>query len=76
VQLLADSSLAPLLKFSVAWPLVYHFCGAFRHAIWDHKMLGFSNQTVRLSSYAVFGISTALSLAAASISLPSKEKKK
>jgi succinate dehydrogenase (ubiquinone) cytochrome b560 subunit len=76
VQYLADSALAPLLKFSVAWPLAYHFCGAFRHAIWDHKMLGFSNKTVRLSSYAVFGISTVLSLAAAGTSLSPNEKKK
>jgi len=76
VQSVADSSMAPLAKFTVAWPLAYHFCGAIRHAIWDIKALGFTNKNMLMSSYAVFGVSTVVSLALATTTLPMNEKKK
>jgi succinate dehydrogenase (ubiquinone) cytochrome b560 subunit len=74
--MVADSAIAPLAKFAVAWPLAYHFGGAVRHAIWDNKAVGFTNQKMLMSSYVLFGVSTAVSLAAASITLPTKDKKK
>lgn len=76
VQYIADSSMAPLAKFAVAWPLSYHFSGAVRHAIWDLKVVGFTNQKMLMSSYAVFGVSTALALALTGSSLPPKNAKK
>merc|ERR1719267_432488 len=31
------SGVAPLAKFVVAFPLVYHYLGGVRHVIWDNK---------------------------------------
>lgn len=50
-------------KFLVAFPLVYHSLGAFRHFVWDYfpdKYL--NNVDVPKSSIALFGASGILSL--------------
>ena len=75
-QTLASSAIAPLAKFSVAFPLTYHFLGACRHAFWDLTAKGFSNPTMRASSYALFGVSGLLSVALAAYTQPPSEKAK
>ena len=74
-QCIGSSSIAPLAKFAVAFPLTYHFMGGIRHAVWDLTAKGFTNQHMLMSSYAIFGASTILSLALATYSLPEKKTK-
>ena len=74
-QCIGSSSIAPLAKFAVAFPLTYHFMGGIRHAVWDLTAKGFTNQHMLMSSYAIFGASTILSLALATYSLPEKKNK-
>jgi len=77
MQSIGASSMAPVAKFSVAFPLVYHMMGAVRHTVWDLTAKGFSNQQMLHSSYAIAGASTVLSLAIAGMTLaPSKKDKK
>lgn len=68
----ASSSFAAPAKFLVAFPLTYHWFGAIRHAVWDLKAWGFSNQMMLQSSYGLAGLSIAFSLAATTVSLPPK----
>jgi len=76
VEAIGASAYAPLAKFSVAYPLVYHMMGAVRHAVWDLTAKGFTNQQMLHSSYAIAGASTLLSVAIASYSLPPPKKTK
>eukprot|EP00854_Cymbomonas_tetramitiformis_P027091 gene27091-33325_t len=57
--------LVPVAKFAVAFPVVYHTLGGFRHLVWDYTVAGFSNETMEMSSYALFAASLAGSGAAA-----------
>ena len=64
------SSLAAPAKFTVAFPLVYHFFGGVRHTLWDRnpeKML--NNKDAEQSSYVLIGGSVAASVALAAASL-------
>ena len=58
--------IASAAKFSVAFPVTYHYLGAMRHFAWDHspELLG-SNAEVSKQSYILFGSATALSVIAA-----------
>ena len=47
--------MATVAKFSVAYPIVYHYMGAARHAVWDLTAKGFTNQQMLHSSYAIAG---------------------
>jgi len=50
-------------KFSVAFPLVYHSLGAFRHFLWDYFPDRFlNNDDVSKSSIVLFGSATFISL--------------
>ena len=50
-------------KFSVGFPLIYHYLGGVRHLIWD-KMpeATLTNEDVSKASYALLGSATALSV--------------
>ena len=55
-----------LAKFSVAFPLVYHYLGGVRHLMWDRSpdaML--ENEKIEQSSYILIGSATAISAALA-----------
>jgi succinate dehydrogenase (ubiquinone) cytochrome b560 subunit len=54
-----------LAKFTVAFPLVYHYLGAVRHVYWDKNPEVLQNDDVTFTSYGIFGASTILSLALA-----------
>ena len=76
VAAVADSPAAPLAKWTVAFPLAYHYLGGVRHAVWDLTARGFSNRQMLLSSYALFGASGLASVALAAYSLPKPDKRR
>lgn len=48
-------------KFTVAFPIVYHFGGAIRHFAWDYKPELLENVDVEKSSTQLIGASTLVS---------------
>ena len=62
--MIAASSMAPLAKFSVGFPLIYHTLGGVRHTVWDNYPEYLTNTSVEQSSWALFGSSGVLSLGA------------
>jgi succinate dehydrogenase cytochrome b556 subunit len=64
------------LKFAVAWVLAYQWLGSARHAYWDMTAKGFHNQTMYKGALAIFGGTTALSLALAYATLPPARSEK
>eukprot|EP00527_Entomoneis_sp_CCMP2396_P007112 CAMPEP_0198142188 /NCGR_PEP_ID=MMETSP1443-20131203/5059_1 /TAXON_ID=186043 /ORGANISM="Entomoneis sp., Strain CCMP2396" /LENGTH=170 /DNA_ID=CAMNT_0043805149 /DNA_START=49 /DNA_END=561 /DNA_ORIENTATION=+ len=48
-------------KFSVSFPIVYHYLGALRHFSWDFQPDRLTNAGVERSSYMLFGVSIAIS---------------
>jgi succinate dehydrogenase (ubiquinone) cytochrome b560 subunit len=52
-------------KFSVVFPLVYHYLGAIRHFMWDNKPEMLTNVDVQKSSYYLFGAATVVAAGAA-----------
>ena len=65
MQTLGQSGVAPIFKFGVAFPLVYHYVCAIRHVAWDHYVVGFNNDAMKQSSFLVGGVSLALAGGAA-----------
>mmetsp|Transcript_32212 Transcript_32212/g.56549 ORF Transcript_32212/g.56549 Transcript_32212/m.56549 type:complete len:166 (+) Transcript_32212:68-565(+) len=61
-------ALMPIVKLSVAFPLVYHYLGGVRHLIWDHTLKGLDIKSMEQSSYILFGSSAVISLGLAFIS--------
>merc|ERR1712070_911432 len=59
------SGIAPLAKFSVAFPLSYHYVVGIRHLVWDNKPELLTNEEVTKTSYAVLGVSVGVSAIAA-----------
>jgi succinate dehydrogenase (ubiquinone) cytochrome b560 subunit len=57
----AGALVAAGAKFSVAFPLVFHYGGAIRHLAWDTKPDYLNNVDVEKTSYALLGGSLALS---------------
>jgi succinate dehydrogenase (ubiquinone) cytochrome b560 subunit len=51
-------------KFSVAFPVSYHYLGALRHIAWDSKPDMLTNVGVEKGSYYLFGAATVLSAGA------------
>lgn len=49
-------------KFSVAFPIVYHYFGAIRHFAWDFKPELLENADVEKASIALYAGSTLVSL--------------
>lgn len=62
---IGSSGIAPLAKFSVAFPLTYHFGGALRHFVWDNNPDMIQNDQVRMHSILLFGGAGVTSLALA-----------
>lgn len=52
-----------LAKFSVAFPLVYHYLGGLRHLAWDRSPEMLENDKVEQSSQILIGTSVAISAA-------------
>lgn len=48
-------------KFTVAFPIVYHYLGAIRHFAWDEKPEYLTNEQVEKSSLVLLGSSTLIS---------------
>jgi len=55
---------APVAKFSVAFPIVYHYLGALRHFAWDYQPELLETVDVERASYYLFGASGAISVVA------------
>lgn len=70
---LGNSAIAPVAKFSVAFPLLYHWLGGLRHTVWDKMPETVTNEGVEKASYAIFGVATVGSLGAAAYSITPKE---
>ena len=51
-------------KFSVAFPLAYHYLGGLRHFVWDNSPKMLENVGVEKASYALIGTSLLLGGAA------------
>jgi succinate dehydrogenase (ubiquinone) cytochrome b560 subunit len=51
-------------KFTVAFPIVYHYFAAIRHFAWDYAPDYLENVDVEKSSYALVGASTVVSVGA------------
>ena len=54
-----------LAKFTVAFPLIYHYLGAVRHVYWDKNPDVLQTHDVTITSYGIFGLSSILSLGVA-----------
>ena len=54
--------IGPLLKFGVAFPLVYHYMGGVRHIMWDKAPDSLTNESVQQSSLILIGAASAVSL--------------
>ncbi|KAJ1454015.1 succinate dehydrogenase/Fumarate reductase transmembrane subunit-domain-containing protein [Pelagophyceae sp. CCMP2097] len=65
--ILGASSLAPAVKFVVAFPLTYHFLGAVRHAAWDKYPEMLQNKSAEQASWALIGGSAVVSLGLAAL---------
>mmetsp|Transcript_35383 Transcript_35383/g.41700 ORF Transcript_35383/g.41700 Transcript_35383/m.41700 type:complete len:157 (-) Transcript_35383:180-650(-) len=70
---LGNSSIGPLAKFSVAFPLLYHYLGGVRHAVWDKNPEMITNEHVEKMSYALIAAATVGSVGAAAYSTEKKE---
>ena len=54
-------------KFTVAFPVVYHYLGGLRHLVWDSKPEMLTNVDVEKASYGLFGASALLSVLAMAV---------
>lgn len=62
MQTIGATPVAPVLKFGVAFPLVYHYLGGVRHIVWDKTPDSLTNDEVSKSSYMLFGTSGLISV--------------
>jgi len=60
--MLGNTPVGPLLKFGVAFPLVYHYMGGIRHIMWDKQPDSLTNESVQQSSMILIGAATVTSL--------------
>merc|ERR1712216_870624 len=58
---IGNSGVGFIFRFSVCFPLTYHYIAGIRHAMWDAKPESLTNDGVEKSTYAVVGSATALS---------------
>jgi succinate dehydrogenase (ubiquinone) cytochrome b560 subunit len=58
---LGNSPVGPILKFAVAFPLVYHYLGGVRHIVWDKTPESLTNEQVQQASVALIGAATVVS---------------
>jgi len=76
VSAFAASGIAPLAKFSVSFPLLYHYLGAMRHAVWDSMPETVHNASAEQTSWALFGVASVGAVGISSMSLKKKEEQK
>mmetsp|Transcript_7647 Transcript_7647/g.11488 ORF Transcript_7647/g.11488 Transcript_7647/m.11488 type:complete len:171 (+) Transcript_7647:93-605(+) len=62
MSMLGSSGIGPFVKFSVAFPLIYHYVAGMRHFYWERKPEGLDPETQKNSSIAIYGVAGALSL--------------
>jgi len=55
-------AVVPLLKFLIAFPLVYHGVSGCRHIFWDYTASGIDTKTVEQTSMYMLGVVGVLSL--------------
>lgn len=60
-SMLGSTPFGPVLKFGVAFPLVYHYLGGLRHLAWDKSPDVLTNEQVQKSSIMLIGAASALS---------------
>merc|ERR1712216_721809 len=58
---IGNSGVGFIFKFSVCFPLTYHYIAGIRYAMWDAKPESLTNDGVEKPTYAVVGSATALS---------------
>jgi succinate dehydrogenase (ubiquinone) cytochrome b560 subunit len=58
---IGSSPVGVVAKFAVAFPLVYHYSGGFRHILWDKSPEMLTNEGVEKASYILVGFSTVVS---------------
>ncbi len=61
---LGQSSIGPLAKMTVAFPVVYHALGGVRHLYWEVKPEGLNPDSQRQASVYLVGATGALTLIA------------
>mmetsp|Transcript_50724 Transcript_50724/g.86905 ORF Transcript_50724/g.86905 Transcript_50724/m.86905 type:complete len:156 (-) Transcript_50724:129-596(-) len=71
---IGNSSIGPLAKFAVAFPLTYHWLGGVRHTMWDKMPETITNASVEKSSYALFGGAAVASVGAVVYSATPKKE--
>ncbi|CAM9853565.1 unnamed protein product [Ectocarpus fasciculatus] len=64
---LGSSGVGPAVKLAVSFPLVYHYLGAVRHTVWDYMPETLQTAGVSKTSYALLGVSGAVSLGLAAV---------
>ncbi|CAN0190407.1 unnamed protein product [Ectocarpus sp. 12 AP-2014] len=64
---LGSSGVGPAVKLAVSFPLVYHYLGAVRHTVWDYMPETLQTAGVAKTSYALLGVSGAVSLGLAAV---------
>lgn len=69
---LGNSAIGPVFKFSVAFPLIYHYLGGLRHVYWDKKPDTINNESVEQLSKILFGTAAVTSLGASVYSFEKK----
>lgn len=57
------------LKFALAFPIVYHTLGGFRHLVWDYTLRGIDNASADTSSKVLMAVSLVSSAGIAAIML-------
>merc|ERR1711939_179175 len=62
---LGASGLGPIMKFSVVFPLAYHYIAGIRHYMWDTKPETLQNDQCEKTSYMVMGAGAAVALVGA-----------
>ncbi|KAH9255625.1 succinate dehydrogenase, cytochrome b556 subunit [Batrachochytrium salamandrivorans] len=62
---IGQSSIGPLAKFAVSFPLVFHTFGGIRHLYWEIYPDGLHQDTQKQASIILVGTSSVVSIAAA-----------
>jgi succinate dehydrogenase/fumarate reductase cytochrome b subunit len=62
MSMVGESAIGPVAKIAAGFPLIYHYLGSVRHAVWDYMPDTVQNDAVEKSSYALLGVSGLASL--------------
>ena len=69
MSIIGSSAVGPAVKFTVAFPFIYHFLGGVRHFVWDTFPDTVDNKIGESSSWAMFGLTAAGCLGASMVSI-------